>query len=706
MSRVLLAVGVVLAVLLALVAAVGWLAYGPAPARDGEIAVPGLGAAVAVAWPDSGGVAIEAPTWADAAAGLGYAHAADHAFEMVLWRQTARGETAAWFGDSARTADLHARRLGFDALARQTYDGLDAPTRARLDAYTRGVNAALAQPGVAESDAFVWLGQTPAPWQPWDALAVERLVAYLGTPAPDSSWTDAARASPDVARFARADAVFRRGLGVSGTAFARAFAVGVAGGTAVVAHQPAGESALALWVPVAFDVGGRRVAVASIPGTLSLPVGTDGTSAWSVFLTSALRVEPFGGAPPMPVYSRVVARDGGETLVSIARDSSGLVLGPAPLAPSPLAAPRPRRAAPRVPVSPAPPAAPGTPADTSRADSTDARAGARPAGVRWRVLWAGFRTGTDAAAFAALAEGRPSGPFALLRGDGLFATRGEARPLGRPPIVASGTSSAFAAGDRTARWAPARLDTLAARARRRGTPLTAAALADDAHSPWAARRLPPLLRALGDRDRLPRALEDPVAFLRSWDGAYTADAIAPTIFEAWLAAHRAFTGHTPDPTDSADVALLPYTLRIARGELVDAHGRDPSGWRWGRLRDRVRTPVLGRLDGAARRRYADALAGPGGHPTALRPGPARIPDDADSLARQPARAPGPAVWSAWTTLTGSSRSPGGRLFVRGPRPAGASFGPTEAVFGDPGVTVGIDVVAVRPERRLVLAPPP
>ncbi len=330
MQRVLLVLGVALAVIAALVGAASLLAYGPAPTRDGEMALDGLGAAVGVAWPDSGGVAIEAQTWTDAAAGLGYAHAADNAFEMALWRQTARGETAAWFGDSARTADLHARRLGLDALARQTYDGLDAPTRALLDAYTRGVNAALKEPAVAQSDAFVWLGLSPEPWQPWDALAVERLLAYLATPAPDSSWAAAIAASPEVAAFARTDAAFRQTVSVSRTAFGRAFSAPTPGGRAVVWHQPAGASALPLVVPVAFHVGGRRVAVASVPGTLSMPSGTDGTTAWAILLTSRLRVEPFAGAPPMPVYSRVVARDGGETLVAIARDSSGLVLGRAP----------------------------------------------------------------------------------------------------------------------------------------------------------------------------------------------------------------------------------------------------------------------------------------------------------------------------------------------------------------------------------------
>ena len=734
MSRVLFAVGLVLVVLIALAAGAGWLAYGPDATRSGEIEVAGLAAPVAVAWPDSGGVAVEAASWADAAVGIGYAHAADHAFAMALWRQTARGETAAWFGDSVRAVDLHARSLGLDALARQTYDGLDAPTRAALDGYARGVNAALAEPGVAQADAFVWLGITPEPWQPHDALAVERLVAYLGTSAlaTDSVWTQAARQSRAVARFVRSDSAFRASLGAGGLQYARAFAVQAGGATAFVAHQPAGTSPLTLVVPVAVRVGGRGVAVASVPGTLSLPAGTDGASAWSVFLTSTLRLEPFSGALPMRVYSRVVDRDGDETLVAVARDSSGLILGtPAPVARRDSAATAPDSAIAATTVARPPPVrlpARGRPVarPVARPVLTEDSVRAAPPSA-WRVRWSGFQLGTDAGAFAALADGRTPGRFMLLDGAGLLATGGRVRPLGRPTVVASGAGFSFAAADESARSVPDRLDSLTQRARQRGTPLTARSLALDAHSPWAARRLPPMLRALGPRDSVDRALETVNAYLRSWDGAYTADAIAPTIFEAWLGAHRAFTGHLPDPADSSDAALLPFTLRIARAELRDAYGPDEAQWRWGQIRGGVRTPVLGRLAGAPGRRYTDAPAGPGGHPTALRPGPAQATDDAfadatgadagasgiradSSRAASPGRAgpgpsrpagragPGPAVWSTWTTL-GT-----GRLFVRGPRPSGASISPVEAAFGDPGVSVGIDSRAALPARRLVLTP--
>ncbi len=278
-----------------------------------------------------------------------------------------------------------------------------------------------------------------------------------------------------------------------------------------------------------------------------------------------------------------------------------------------------------------------------------------------------------------------------------MATAEGARALGQPVVVQNGLIGA----DRTARWAGARLAEIA----QAGSPLDAAHLATDSRSMWAVQRLPPLLRALGPRDSLSRRLEDPVAFLRSWDGVYSTDAIAPTVFEAWLTAHRAFTGHLPDPADSADVALLPYTLAIARGTLRDAYGPDAAAWHWGGVQAHARTPVLGRLGGTPGRRFADAATGPGGHPTSLRPGPAQITDDApaaDSAAasqRPGAHAsPGPAVWTTWTTLGRA------QLFVRGPERVQASFEPSEAVADRPGAAVGIDASAALPERRLTLLP--
>ena len=277
-------------------------------------------------------------------------------------------------------------------------------------------------------------------------------------------------------------------------------------------------------------------------------------------------------------------------------------------------------------------------------------------------------------AFAALLAGQPPAGFALLRGDGLRVQDGAATALGAPPVSVpdlgfAGASPMAARAASVLAWIEGRADTT-------GAPLTAAALAGSDASVWAARTLRPLLRALGDRDSLDTVLDAPYAFLKGWDHRYTPDAIAPALFETWLASHRDYTGHDPDPTDSLDVALLPFTLRIARATLRDTYGTDVIDWQWGRLQPSASMPVVGsRVDEAFARRFARSTSGAGGHPTALFPGP--VPRDSTAGV-------GSATWSAWATVgdgTLTVRHPASRAagrtstLDRGPlvwRPGGAA----------------------------------
>ncbi len=670
MARFLIPLGIVLVLLVALAATAGVLAYGTEPTRDGEIDLAGLSAPVAVAWSDSGYVVVEAQTEADLAAGLGYAHAADHAWAMALWRQAATGTLAEWFGDDARALDLHARSLGFAQLARQTYEALGPDDRAVLDAYARGANLALAEPGVAQGDAFLVADVEPDRWEPWDALAVERLHLYLHAPAlsRDSSWSRAAGDST-LAAFVRADSTFRAFLGMGGGGYDRVYAVG-SGPEAVLSRQvSAGASAVPLFAPVVLRLADREAVVTTVPGTLMAPGGWSDGLGWGLLLGAPLTLDRTVGEAPPPVYDRIVERDGDETLVRVARDSSGLVL-------------RPGRA------DSAPPAADTVATEPVAPDST------RAPGTGLRVRWRGFRVGTDLGAFRALRAGRVPASFVLLDGAGLAATARQSRVIGRPRVAVQGQGYTLVARDTLARYAARRLDpawglpdslvvdsTLV-----RPSP---AALAQDAVSPWAVDRLVPLLAALGARDSLADVLQVPYSYLRSWDGAYAADGIAPSIFEWWLVSHREFTGHLPDPADSLDAALLPYTLRIARAELRDRYGTLPSAWRWGALQGTPSYPLLGRRRSAAARRFRTPLGPPGGHPTALRPGP--------SLVFEQDR-PGLAVWSVWTRLADgvtSVRSPGTR-----PLPSGV----VEMGDDDGGAPLALRPSEPLPERRLVLLP--
>ena len=694
MSRFLVYLGLALALLAGLAAATVALAYGTEPTREGRLDLAGLGGPVTVAWGDSGAVYVEAQTEADLAAGLGYAHAADHAWAMALWRQAASGELAGWIGDEGQALDLHARALGLAGLARQTYAALPADERALLDAYARGASLALAEPGVVQSDAFLAADVTPEPWRPWDALAVERLHAYLAS-APLRADSAAARDSA-VVRFVAADSTFRAFLGVPAGSEGRVYAATAGVAPTLVSQTAAGSSALPLLAPAVLRVGGRSSVAATIPGTLASPAGWSGGLGWGLLLSSDLRLERYGGPAPAPVYSRLVGRDGGETLLKVARDADGIVLragrettAPDTAAPDTAATPPP---------APTPPARAGrggaVPADSAAADS---------AATGWRVRWSGFRPGSDVGAFAALRAGRLPGAFALFSREGLAATRAETRVLGRPTVAVSGAGYALVAGDSLARYAAARVAALvgarpdslvladSVRLRpRAGRALTPGRLAEDAVSAWAAALNARLLAAMPDRDSLATALQVPYSYLRSWDGGYRADAIAPSVFEAWLVAHRDYTGHLPDPADSLDAALLPYTLRIGRAELRDRYGTLPTGWRWGALRgDGPRYPVLSGRGGVAAEPFRDPLPVPGGHPTALVPGVSWVFDD---------DRPGTAVWSVWSRLAD------GRTWVRTPAGRPPASGVAALGEGAGGVVVALDPGAPLPARRLVLSP--
>lgn len=623
-----IAAAAVLLVILGAVAAVGLgvLAYGTGPARSGELDVPGLSGSATVAWPEDGVPVVEAADEQGLWTGLGYAHAADAAWAMTLWRQVALGNLAAWFPER-EGMDRHARLLGFATLARHSWDALPADDRGVLEAYSRGVQAALAQPGVAQRDEFVLVDVRPGAWEPWHALAVERLIAWLGAPAPalDSAFAAAARSDTALAAFARADSSFRAYLSLGEFDHARAYAAPVGGQASFVFEQPWGASALPLFLEVNLRLGGRSLLAATIPGTLALPVGQDAEAAWTVFPTSQATALPYAGPTPTPDYDRLVDRFGNETLLTIPRSADGLFLAGSPMAATPPTA------------APATPALPGAAPAQPPADSTE---GAPPPSVaprNWRVAWRGFAPGTDVAVWRALLAGADAPPFTLLRGDGLRVRRaGAGEVLGAPAVRREVPGGWFVAGNPAAAGAGERLaDLLAA-----GEGDSLAAFADDAYSAWAALRLAPMVAGLGDRRELDPRLRDAYAFLRGWDASYAPDAIGASVFELWVASHRRLAGADPPmQADSTGRIALQSSLLEAVRLLRLTHGVEPAGWRW----EEVQAGALvfpawetGDVSVAADR-YAPVPASRGGHPTALRAGPSPLMGGA------------PGVWTLWAT---------------------------------------------------------
>jgi penicillin amidase len=113
----------------------------------------------------------------------GYVHARDRFFQMELARRLAAGRLAEVMGARALTSDRKMRTWRLAASARLQAALLDGESRAVLDAYAAGVNAALEKFGRWISPEIWLMGVDPEPWTPENSLAVALLLQL------DLSWS-------------------------------------------------------------------------------------------------------------------------------------------------------------------------------------------------------------------------------------------------------------------------------------------------------------------------------------------------------------------------------------------------------------------------------------------------------------------------------------------------------------------------------------
>ncbi|MGY6635346.1 MAG: penicillin acylase family protein [Alkalilacustris sp.] len=112
--------------------------------------------------------------------GLGFAHAQDRLWQMVLMRRTAQGRLSEVFGQRTLRSDELMRRLDIAGLARSSVAAQDDATRAALEAYARGVNAWIETVdrearGRGAPEFFLFPSEI-ALWQPADSLALIKLM--------------------------------------------------------------------------------------------------------------------------------------------------------------------------------------------------------------------------------------------------------------------------------------------------------------------------------------------------------------------------------------------------------------------------------------------------------------------------------------------------------------------------------------------------
>ncbi|MDQ2088571.1 penicillin acylase family protein [Marimonas arenosa] len=158
-----------------------FLASRSLPDYDKTLAVRGLSASVEIIRDNANVPHIFGETDEDVFFGLGYVHAQDRLWQMIVQRRTAQGRLSEVFGTATLPVDRLMRRFDIYRLAQQSVAAQDAGTRAALEAYAAGVNARLDEinrGALGRGAPEMFLFNAPvSPWRPADSIATGKLMA-------------------------------------------------------------------------------------------------------------------------------------------------------------------------------------------------------------------------------------------------------------------------------------------------------------------------------------------------------------------------------------------------------------------------------------------------------------------------------------------------------------------------------------------------
>lgn len=255
--------------------------------------------------------------------GLGFAHAQDRLWQMMLLRRTAQGRLSELFGARTVKTDELLRRLDLYSRAVDSVEALPLPTQLALRAYAAGINAWVAE---VNADArgrgapeFWLFSPEIAPWQPADSVAIVKLMALQLSPhlreevlraqaslildedrladiLPDAPGPGVA-ALPDYAslfpgagfpRVAEAapdpflSPIAPRGLAGASNAWAAAPKRSAAGGTLLANDPHLGLTAPSIWYLARLELSSGGVIGGTIPGIPAVLVGRSDKLGWGL----------------------------------------------------------------------------------------------------------------------------------------------------------------------------------------------------------------------------------------------------------------------------------------------------------------------------------------------------------------------------------------------------------------------------------------
>lgn len=167
-----------LAALIAAGGAGAWYVHTKQPVRSGAVSLEKLQAPVRVNYDERGVPHIRAENEADMYRALGYVHAQDRLFQMEIVRRLAQGELAEILGPKLLDTDKLFRTLGIRARADEVAAQLDmgSPAAQALLAYLDGINQYQASHKAPLE--FDILGIPKRPFTPQDTFAVSGYLAY------------------------------------------------------------------------------------------------------------------------------------------------------------------------------------------------------------------------------------------------------------------------------------------------------------------------------------------------------------------------------------------------------------------------------------------------------------------------------------------------------------------------------------------------
>ncbi len=158
-----------------------YLASGSLPTYDKRLAVSGTNSDIEIIRDHAAIPHILAETNHDAFYGLGYVHAQDRLWQMVMMRRTVQGRLSEVFGRRTLDTDRLMRQFDLNTLAARSVQVLSPDTRAALAAYSAGVNARISEINADSlgrgAPEFFLFKSAIAPWTPEDSVALVKLMA-------------------------------------------------------------------------------------------------------------------------------------------------------------------------------------------------------------------------------------------------------------------------------------------------------------------------------------------------------------------------------------------------------------------------------------------------------------------------------------------------------------------------------------------------